>query len=162
MARIPINHARASIGEKGDLMLVKNIRIYLVIVLLLPGLQVFAASTSLAPIGKRVYVLDEQEKTGPTSIQAESQRPKSAAYMKDPAAPGGPIHLTQKATPSAPKAKPLLAKAAVLTLKKQKIVGNYSYPRVGFASDKPVVQRVDEPLGKDFLERIFDDAERDL
>jgi hypothetical protein len=141
-----------------------SIRISITIASLFMGLPAFASAVKpsfakLPPLGKRVYILEASEPTGPTAIQVDSHQTVQVPYMKDPNIPGAVV---RKPAVFVPKARAIAAKPATLNFKKMKIVGNFSYPRVGFDDEKATVQRADEPLGQDFFGKIFADADRDL
>lgn len=120
-----------------------------------------ALAEVIPPVGKRVYILDGTTSAHGTSIQADGRLGPAGSYMRDPFSPDRKAPTVAKVV-SQPRPAPLRVKPAVIVLKKQKIVGNLSFPRLKFDFERKALPRLDEVLEADFIGKIVDDANRDF
>jgi hypothetical protein len=114
------------------------------------------------PPGKRIYFIETGASPKPTKIRPETVPASGIPFMRDPLAPDGRRFNYKVAHRKAPAAQPIPAKRAVVNLKGLRVTGNPSQPRVKFDSREAELSRADEPVSNDFLQKIYDDADKDF
>ena len=136
--------------------------------------QADISQPGLPDIGRRSYVLGGDEPHRPTVIVEDGKTEGSIGpqvrVLRDPARPGSP----DKAPPPVIRAKKLQAPVArsalksaeprelpgQLRFKRMAVSGSLVQPRVQFSRRTLTVGRTDEPVRRDFLERVSEAASR--
>jgi len=127
------------------------------------------ASERVPPIGKRIYIIEED---GSAKVVAPSAQKNSQPVLKDPTLEKNKINFAkdkiqqpaQYLKPSAKAQKAIVKKSEVprkhnntLSFKKSRITGSLREPRVKFARNELSVGRRDEPIKRDFFQKVFED-----
>jgi len=113
----------------------------------------------LPPLGKRKYLIDSGGSSNPAVIKNAKEDVK-AVYMKDPVGTFVDKEAIFKPSKRRIQAKTKLkmdnkAKVAQLTFNTLSINGRKTKPRVKFNRELIEVDRADEPLNKDFYDKVF-------
>jgi hypothetical protein len=140
--------------------------LWLLLVILGGAARAFAGET-LPPIGKRAYIVGKDRGRAPVVILRDGDQNKagqvsSAEVMRDPVA--------SNALPKPPGISPQVkknpdterrVKAASLRFQKLNISGKSSKPRVEFVQEPVRLERADEPISRDFFEKVFIPSQMD-
>ena len=121
------------------------------------------ASEALPPIGKRTYIVGKDGGRAPVAILRDGVQQKV-----DQASPGevmrDPILHESKALPKSVGGRPQVKKnpeterrekAASIRFRKVNISGKSSKPRVEFVQEPVRLERADEPISRDFFDKVF-------
>ena len=136
--------------------------LWLLLVILGGAARAFAGET-LPPIGKRAYIVGKDGGRAPVAILRDGDQNKtgqvlSAEVMRDP------IQHASSTLPKPPGSSPQVkknsdterrVKAASLRFQKLSISGKSSKPRVEFVQEPVRLERADEPISRDFFDKVF-------
>ena len=136
------------------------LRVSMMLIVIFSFLPNEAFSSELPPLGERKYLISSDAPTGPVKIQSSS-KPVKEVYLRDPMnSKSGKPHDTRPsqrrvlAKKKAEKRK-VNIKETKLAFKAIAVSGRTTKPRVRFVRDLIEVKRADEPLSKDFYQRVF-------
>ncbi len=119
-----------------------------------------ATAGDLPPLGKRKYLISAGNPASPVKIQ-NAEKKTTAVYLKDPMNSKSQKRGVWKASKRRIKLKKKIAarsramKPSKLAFRAISVNGRKTKPRVRFVRDLIEVKRADEPLGKDFYQRVF-------
>lgn len=118
----------------------------------------------LPPVGQRTYVIGADGGRAPVAILRDGgghvlREPMATPVMRDPALAGsGPKRPQPQQKKAVVRRSPVVGmreKAASLRFGRVKIVGKASRPSVDFVQQPLPFERVDEPLSRDFFQKVF-------
>jgi len=137
----------------------------------LAGIAVFwpahadVSQPGLPKLGERSYVLDPATRYEPVAIVPD--RPATVRFLRDPARPGTPdrapppkVEIQRRLKRAAPVVANRPDAPGQLRFRRLSVSGSLVEPRVRFTREPLKVGRTDEPTRRDFMERVFDAAER--
>ena len=128
-----------------------------VIFALLAAASAYALDTSLPPLGKRVYIIENSNLFRPTPIKRDSVEPR-APFLRDPIQPSDKRPEPVVSAPIPRRQKTQLTETGKLRFRTTPIGGKLSNPRVEFQQELLEIGRADESESIDFVSRIYDTA----
>jgi hypothetical protein len=135
--------------------------------------QADISQPGLPDVGRRTYVLGDEEPFKPTVIVGDDKREEQikveSRILRDPARPGSPDKVAPPMIRKKAK-QPVVARSTPaaqprempgqLRFKRMAVTGSLVQPRVQFSRRTLTVGRTDEPTRRDFIERVREAADR--